>query len=75
VTEPRTRFPSRPGDLALTLSDEPVLIDGMKVLFDTKVTLYPVTLKPGSESDYDGRSSDYNGRSGEAPVRRGGHGD
>jgi hypothetical protein len=68
VTEPRTRFPSRPGDLALTLSDEPVLIDGMKVLFDTKVTLYPVTLKPGSDSD-DVR------RSGEERGRRGGYGD
>jgi hypothetical protein len=63
VTEPRTRFPSRPGDLALTLSDEPVLIDGMKVLFDTKVTLYPVTLKPGSEGD-DRRPEEERGRRG-----------
>ena len=51
MTEPRTRFPSRPGDLTLTLSDEPVLIDGMKVLFDTKVALYPVTLKPGADPE------------------------
>jgi hypothetical protein len=51
MTEPRTRFPSRPGDLAMTLSDEPVLIDSMKVLFDTKVALYPVTLKPGLDSE------------------------
>jgi hypothetical protein len=56
MTEPRSRFPSRPGDLALTLSDEPVLIDGMKVLFDTKVTLYPVTLKPGPDAEPDGRA-------------------
>jgi hypothetical protein len=68
VSEPRTRFPSRPGDLALTLSDEPVLIDGMKVLFDTKVTLYPVTLKPGSDTE-NGR------RAGEERERRGRYGD
>jgi len=67
VTEPRTRFPSRPGDLAMTLSDDPVLIDGMKVLFDTKVTLYPVTLKPGEEPDRDERSGD-------RPERRGRNG-
>ena len=54
MTESRTRFPSRPGDLAMTLSDEPVLIDGMKVLFDTKVALYPVTLKPGPDSELPG---------------------
>jgi hypothetical protein len=51
MTEPRARFPSRPGALAMTLSEEPVLLDGMKVLFDTKVTLYPVTLKPGPDSE------------------------
>ena len=67
MTEPRTRFPSRPGELALTLSDEPVLIDGMKVLFDTKVTLYPVTLKPGSDAD--------DGRPAEERRSRGRHGD
>lgn len=55
MTEPRTRFPSRPGDLAMTLSEEPVLLDGMKVLFDTKVTLYPVTLKPGPDSEKEER--------------------
>jgi hypothetical protein len=68
VSEPRTRFPSRPGDLALTLSDEPVLIDGMKVLFDTKVTLYQVTLKAGLDS-HDGR------RTKADRERRGGYGD
>lgn len=39
-------FPSPPGGLAHALADEPVLIDGMKVLFDTKVALFPVTLDP-----------------------------
>jgi hypothetical protein len=55
MTEPRTRFPSRPGELAMTLSEEPVLLDGMKVLFDTRVTLYPVTLKPGPDSEEEER--------------------
>lgn len=55
MTELRTRFPSRPGVLAMTLSEEPVLLDGMKVLFDTKVTLYPVTLKPGPDSEQEER--------------------
>ncbi|HKP20594.1 MAG TPA: hypothetical protein VJT68_03700 [Thermoleophilaceae bacterium] len=62
MTEPRTRFPSRPGGLAMTLSDEPVLIDGMKVLFDTKVTLYPVTLKPGPDADDSERADERDSR-------------
>jgi hypothetical protein len=44
-----TLFPNRPGHLADTLSDEGITIDGMKVLFDQKVALYPVTLKPGAD--------------------------
>jgi hypothetical protein len=39
----------------------------MKVLFDTKVTLYPVTLKPGSDAD--------DGRPAEERRSRGRHGD
>ena len=34
-----------PHDLAAAMADEPILIDGMKVVFDVKVALYPVSLK------------------------------
>ena len=50
MSDRRTLFPSQPGGLSLSLSDDPVLIDGMKVAFDTKVALYPVTLKPGDDA-------------------------
>jgi hypothetical protein len=40
----------------------------MKVLFDTKVTLYPVTLKPGPDGDGDARPA-------EERRGRGRHGD
>ncbi len=44
--QPLTVFPTRTSSLALALAeDEPILIDGMKVLFDEKVALFPVTLK------------------------------
>lgn len=39
-------YPIIPHELAHTLADEPILIDGMKVLFDVKVALYPVNLVP-----------------------------
>lgn len=37
-------FPLFHPGLVPSLSDEPVLIEGMKVLFDEKVGLYPVRL-------------------------------
>jgi hypothetical protein len=37
-------FPLFHPGLVPALSDEPVLIEGMKVLFDEKVGLYPVRL-------------------------------
>jgi hypothetical protein len=39
-------YPIIPRELAHTLADDPILIDGMKVLFDVKVALYPVNLTP-----------------------------
>jgi hypothetical protein len=39
-------FPRVPDGLSFSLADQPILIDGMKVLFDQKVALFPVTVKP-----------------------------
>jgi hypothetical protein len=39
-------------EFAAALADEPVLVDGMKVVFDIKVGLYPVSLqKPESQTN------------------------
>lgn len=43
--ERKTVFPHAPGGMALPFEDAPVEIDGMKVLFDTKVALFPVELE------------------------------
>ena len=48
-------FPLFHPGLVPALSDEPVLIEGMKVLFDEKVGLYPVRL------DVKKRKKDTNG--------------
>ena len=50
-SEPTTVFPASLSALSLSFAEEPVLIDGMKVLFDEKVVLYPVTLRSGQEVD------------------------
>ena len=51
--EQATVFPTSLSDLSLSFADEPpVLIDGMKVLFDEKVVLYPVTLKPEPKAEH-----------------------
>ena len=49
-----TVFPLQPEGFAFDLSDEPILIDGMRVLFDTKVALYPVTVAPPSAKEGNG---------------------
>jgi hypothetical protein len=48
-----TRFPHDPVALATAMADEPVLLDGLKVVFDEKVALVPVTLQEpdGAEED------------------------
>ena len=38
------RFPGLPEGFAHALVDEPILIDGMRVEFDVKVALSPVTI-------------------------------
>ena len=50
-TQPRVFPIASPRDFAAALADDPILIDGMKVVFDVKVGLYPVSLKqPGAGS-------------------------
>jgi len=45
---------------ARTLSDEPIRIDGMKLVFDEKVALYPAKLRVDDEHGPSGRSNGYN---------------
>lgn len=45
-----TVYPVLPESFAHALADEPILIDGMKVLFDVRVALYPVTVQPPAAS-------------------------
>ena len=47
--ERKTVFPHAPGGMALPFEEAPVEIDGMKVLFDTKVALFPVELEEQPE--------------------------
>jgi hypothetical protein len=48
ATTKETLFPHKNRGFALAASDEPVLLNGMRVLFDEKVALYPVELEPDS---------------------------
>lgn len=41
----RTVFPVLPPGMERALESDPVLLDGMEVLFDERVALYPVTLR------------------------------
>ena len=43
--EPMRVFPARMPGLAAALAEEPIEIDGMRVLFDQPVALQPVTLQ------------------------------
>lgn len=56
-------FPLLSNELARSFSDEPILIDGMKLQFDEKVALYPVTVEVQKhDGDKQRRSkSDLNG--------------
>lgn len=46
-------FPALPAGFAFSLADEPVLLDGMKVLFDQRVGLYPVNLEKVEDEESD----------------------
>lgn len=41
----QNQFPVLPPGFAHGLAEEPILLDGMKVLFDLRVGLYPVQLE------------------------------
>ncbi len=47
----RQRFPLPPRGLTRPLSEEPVFLDGMEVLFDVTVGLYPVQLARKKKMD------------------------
>ena len=49
----RTRFPSEPAAFARAMAEDPVLLDGLKVVFDEKVALVPVTLEDDGEAEED----------------------
>jgi hypothetical protein len=58
-TQPRVFPIASPRDFAAALANEPVLIDGMKVVFDVKVGLYPVSLRqPGADSQTENEARD-----------------
>jgi hypothetical protein len=45
-----TAFPlAAPGLVGALSEEEPVTVDGMRVVFDEKVALYPVTLEPARD--------------------------
>ena len=48
---PQRRFPVQPTGFATALDDEPVLLDGLKVVFDEKVALVPVTLESADDAE------------------------
>ena len=56
-----TRFPDLASEFSGALADEPVLLDGMKVLFDRKVGLYPVNLEQKAEHPSHGHAAHTNG--------------
>lgn len=50
-SEQLTTFPSHAPGVATALGDEPILIDGLRVLFDQKVALVPVSLERGDDEE------------------------
>lgn len=46
-----TLFPHTRQGFARAASDAPVLLNGMRVLFDEKVALYPVELEPDASQE------------------------
>lgn len=54
MTTRQTRFPQFPHTtrgFVRAASDTPVLLNGMRVLFDEKVALYPVELEPDASRE------------------------
>lgn len=53
MSQRQTLFPSFELSVELGSSQEPLLLDGMEVLFDQTVGLYPVNLEPTEPEDAD----------------------
>ncbi len=47
----QTKFPYLESDMSAALEAEPVLLDGMKVVFDKKAGLTPVEVEKKDEQD------------------------
>ena len=45
MNEGQTLFPASQPGFNYALTDKPILLNGMKVIFDQQVPVYPVTLK------------------------------
>ena len=45
MNERQTLFPASQPGFNYALTDEPILLNGMKVIFDQQVAVYPVTLE------------------------------
>jgi hypothetical protein len=58
MSQTQNLFPRLPRALSGALSEEPVMLDGMKVLFDTKVGLYPVQLERKGKKNRERASAD-----------------
>ncbi len=54
----QTLFPVLPVGFAFGLSDEPIVLDGMKVLFDQRVGLYPVNLEKVEDQEEEEESDE-----------------
>ena len=46
MSQYQSEFPNNRSELNYALSDEPILLNGMKVIFDQSASVYPVNLQP-----------------------------
>lgn len=72
MSERHNVFPMARSGFAFGLEDAPVMLDGMKVLFDEKVGLYPVDLQ--RDEDVNNGTSDAHGHDGALSRRTGSQG-
>ena len=50
MDDPTNLFPNRKDPHSMALSSEELSMEGMKVIFDENVTLFPVDLEPKQDS-------------------------
>ena len=67
----QTLFPHIKRGFARAASEEQVLLNGMRVLFDEKVALYPVELEPDWRREKPEKSGDANGNGRNGSRRNG----